>query len=428
MPRTLDATLLAAMNAGGFTPYFHVQLLDGAGAVVFETDEVTGFEINSLTARVSFHDPTHITTYTSFRVSRGVKIAGVPNYISTSKMYPFDDRFENRIRTLDGHVFPIAFFSTPGDVTYSDIIDTMCTEYGLTVAHADPAAAWLAYQFYPDGRTFTLNDVKQFFTILRQKYLIFATDNGGDELYFFQAKATGPAYPAGYTSVYPGRLILPGDGSYKLKSFLSRDEAATTHTSGDLNNPIHNLGYLESTAAHPDRDFYLDTNDWVVQEIPPNLKYFDFDAFIFHYDIFTWTFWPARMRELYDRKMHPAWQWQARYLDVFGNTEGGAIPSTIEAAAPYTPINVSNFNQNFNASVNNLQALADRVDELDNGPHWTARVAKDPPADADLFPCRRCISCHSIPKENHMGADQDQADYAFQRVVFEAGWNYFYGG
>jgi hypothetical protein len=386
MPRTLDAALLAAMNAGGFTPWFYIQLLDAANTVLFDTDEVTGFEINSLSCKVSFHDPTHIATYHHFRILRGVKIAGVPNYIRTSNMYPFSDRSENRIRTIAGHVFPNTYYSTPADVTYREIIGTVCTAMGLANIFEDDAAAWLDYQFYPTGRTFILNNVKQFFTILRQKYLIFATDTGIDQLYFYQAKATGPIYPAGYTTVTPGLVILPGEGSVKYKSFLSRDENGTTHTSGDPNDPIHNLGFLPSTAAHPDRTSYFDTSEWVVRDIAPNLKYFDFDAFRFVYDNFVLALWPAIVREIYDKKLHPAWQWQVKYLDVFGNTEGGTIPSTIEAAAPYTPLNVSNFDKNLNSSVNNLQALADRVDELDTGPSINAGTALDPPDDADLFP------------------------------------------
>ena len=32
-----------------------------------------------------------------------------------------------------------------------------------------------------------------------------------------------------------------------------KDEAGTVHTYGNSANPIHNLGYLESTATHPAR-------------------------------------------------------------------------------------------------------------------------------------------------------------------------------
>jgi hypothetical protein len=386
MPRTLDGALLAAMNSGSFTPYFKVQLLDSdRSTVLFETTEVTGFIMDGLTAKVSFHDPAMVPDFTTFRILRGITVNGVPNTVTSSQYHPYTDRFEKRIRILDGHLFPIAYYTTPGDVTYSSIISTICTAFGFSVVHANPAAAYLAYQFYPNGRTFTLNDVKQFFTILRQKYLVFATDNDADSIYFYQAVMTGPAYPAGYATVLPGLAQIPGVGSYKQKSFLSRDENSTTHTSGPANQPIHNLGFLPSTASHPDRTFFYDTNDWIIRDIPPNLKYLDFDALKCNFDIVALALWPAKCREVFDKKLHPSWQWQARFLDCFGNTEGGAIPSSIEAAAPYTPVNVTYFDKNLNASVNNLQALADRVDELDIGPSLHAGTVIDPPDDADEF-------------------------------------------
>ena len=132
--------------------------------------------------------------------------------------------------------------------------------------------------------------------------------------------------------------------------------------------------------------FSYDTNDWIIKDIPPNLKYFDFDALACTFDIGTIALYPAKVREVFDKKLSPSWQWQARYLDIFGNTEGGAIPSSIEAAAPYTPLNVTNFNKNLNGSNNNLQSLADKVDELDCGPAIYADTAKPVPDDADLFP------------------------------------------
>jgi hypothetical protein len=387
MPRTLDATLLAAMNAGGFTPYFNVQLLAAdRSTVVFETTEVTGFTLDGVTAKVSFRDDAYINSYATFRIQRGVMIAGVPNIITSSQFYPFLDRYTKRIRSLEGHVFPIGIYSSTGDVSYGSIIATICAAYGLGVAYDDGAAAWISYQFYPTGRTFTLNDARRFFTILRQKYLVFATDNCNDELFFFQAKAVGPAYPAGYAPVYPGLAAIPGLGSYKFKSFLSRDENSTTHTSGDPGSPLHNLGFLPSTAVHPDCDFYMDSPDWFVTDISPNLKYRDFDALKVVFDNSVLALWPSRVREIFYKNLHPSWQWNCKYLDIFANTEGGAIPSSIEAAAPYTPINVTNFDKHLNSTVNNLQALADRVDELDTGPSIFASGNKVTLVDDDLIP------------------------------------------
>ncbi len=334
---------------------------------------------------MEFHDPTNVSEYTTFRLIRGITVDGVPNTITSSQFYPTLDRHEKRIRSLEGHVFPGEYFTTPGDVTYHEIIDTICAEYGLTPVFADGAAAWLSYQFYPTGRTFTLNNARQFFTILRQKYLIFATDYDEDNIYFYQAVNTIPAYPGGYVRVYPGLAAAPGPGSIKSKSFLSRDENNTTHTSGPAGAPIHNLGFLKSTASHPARTNFTDTTDWIVKDLAPNLKYLDFDSYLVTFDLFNLQLYPGKVRELYDRQLHPSWQFQIRFLDVFANTEGGAIPSTIEASAPYTPINVTNFDKNLNSTINNLQALADKVDELDCGPAFYADTNKPVPDAADLF-------------------------------------------
>ena len=46
----------------------------------------------------------------------------------------------------------------------------------------------------------------------------------------------------------------------------------------------------------------------------------------------------------------------------------------------------SSIDLNLNAGVNNLQALAEKVDELDIGPSINAGVDIDPPADDDLIP------------------------------------------
>jgi hypothetical protein len=387
MPRTLDAALLAAMNSGSFTPWFQLQLMDvDRSTVMFETTDVLGFEMDGLTCKVTFHDPTYFEDFYTFRLLRGITVLGVPNYVTSSNYWPLSDRHEKRLRTLEGHVFPNTYFTTPGDVTYHQLIDTVCTEFDLGVVFADPAAAWLDYQFYPTGRTLVLNDAKQFFTILRQKFLVFATDYDEDVLFFYHAHNTAPAYPAGYVSVSAGHVAFPGHGSLKGKSFISRDENMTTHTSGGADKPIHNLGFLHSTASHPARSTFIDTNDWIMQAIPPNLKYLDFDAIRDSFDVGILALWPARFREVFNKKLSPSWQWQARFLDVFGNTEGGAIPSTIEAAAPYTPLNTSTFNKNLNTTHNNLQAMAEAVDELTTGPAIYGSGAKDPLVDADLFP------------------------------------------
>jgi len=338
MPRPLDPDLLAAMNSGNFTPYFNVQLMDVDRAFVsFETTEVVEFILYGLTAKVVFHDPLYWDDFYMFRIQRGIVVDGVPNIVTSSCYWPTHDRHVNYIRTLEGHVFPGEYFSTPGDVSYEDIISTVCTQFDFSVVHADPAAAWLDYQFLPDGSTLIVNSARSFFTLLRQKYLIFATDYDADSLYFFQAKATGPAFPAGYALFQSNKIAVPGHGAFHEKTLSSKDEDNVVRTSGGINKSGHNLGFLHSTADHPDKYSWTDTLNWIVLNISPNLKYLDFDAIYAVLDIGNFQIWPARFVELFSSDFSPTWQWQARFLDVFGDTEAGAILSIPPVPPPVPP-------------------------------------------------------------------------------------------
>lgn len=361
MPRILDPDLQAAMDSGSFTPYFNLQLMDSDGSsVIFQTQDIIEFRIDGLEAYVVFHDPDYIDDFTTFRIRRGAVVLN-PVFVQTSNFWPFEDRRKNEIRTLRGHLFPADYFSTAGDVTYEEAIDTVCAQFGFTAVHQNPLAAWLSYQFLPDGRSLTLNTAKSFFTILRQKYLVFATDYGEDQIYFFQAHLTQPSV---YT-VSSNDISVPGHGAIKTRTFISRDETDSTHTSGGANAPIHNLGFLPSTASHPVRYQSFETKEWIIKNIAPNLKYLDFDRITLSIDAGTAiTIWPIKFREIFNPDLTPAWQWQAKPLDIFGNTEGGALPSTIEAAAPYTPLDTSGFSGFLTSAVNNLQAFATWVDDF----------------------------------------------------------------
>lgn len=365
MPRILNPDLLIAMNSGHFTPYFNVQLMDeDRTSVQFETTEVVEFELNGLSAKIVFHDPEYWDDYYMFRIQRGIIIDGVPNIITSSCYWPTYDRHENFIRTIQGHVFPSKYFTTPGDVTYASIINTVCAEFGFSVVHEDPAAAWLDYQFLPDDITLVLNDTSWFFILLRQKYLIFATDYDDDTLYFFQAKATGPTFPDDYTLLQTNHISITGHGAFKEKTLFSRDENSAYHYTGGTDKPIHNLGFLHSTASHPDNYSFIDTQNWIIQNIAPNLKYLDFDPIYVVLDFGEFSIWPSKFVELYGPNYSPTWQWQVKFLDVFGTTEGGSIPDAIRDVAPFIPLSTLNFDKNLDESVTNLQALAEAVDEL----------------------------------------------------------------
>jgi hypothetical protein len=137
------------------------------------------------------------------------------------------------------------------------------------------------------------------------------------------------------------------------------------------------MGYLESTAASPAIWATWNRNR---DKRTFHLKYQDGD--IIQCSSGTYQVQPF---EVFNRKESPSLYTQFVALPKFTTTEGGQIPGTIEAAAPYTPLNVSEFNKNLNSTHNNLQAFANAVDEMTCGPGMYAGSAKDPLVDADEF-------------------------------------------
>ncbi len=133
------------------------------------------------------------------------------------------------------------------------------------------------------------------------------------------------------------------------------DDAAT--------DPMHNLGFLPSTAQPPARrtpgglwtvttrpDFCIQDGDIVdLQCLGISNKGF---ALVTEQYLAPDTSHPV-----------PRWTTSITANEIFANTAGGAMPSTIERVSNYTPLNTSNFNGILSAQDNNLQAAMDRLDD-----------------------------------------------------------------
>lgn len=149
--------------------------------------------------------------------------------------------------------------------------------------------------------------------------------------------------------------------------FIWRDEAATVHTSGDTDNPQWNLGFLASTDSPPTTraDAYYKI---FLQKAPVRLDITDGDNI--HFSPY-WSIDPTQtidammqITEHLNLRKSPAWYQEIRSIVLFDKTEGGALPSTIERVAAYTPLVSTGFDGNLTPAVNNLQALAQAVDDL----------------------------------------------------------------
>ncbi len=75
----------------------------------------------------------------------------------------------------------------------------------------------------------------------------------------------------------------------------------------------------------------------------------------------------AKVTEILDPAAEIGWRCEIELIERFNNTNAGALPSTIERIAAYTPLVTTNFNGMLDATVNNLQAFADRVDDVGAG-------------------------------------------------------------
>jgi hypothetical protein len=152
--------------------------------------------------------------------------------------------------------------------------------------------------------------------------------------------------------------------------FIWRDESATLHTSGTLTDPQWNLGFLHSTALSPTtkEDAYYKI---FLQKAPVRLDITDGDKI--HFSPY-WSIDPTQtidammqVSEHLNLSQSPAWYQEIRSIVLFDKTEGGALPSTIERVAAYTPLVSTGFDGNLTPAVNNLQALAQAVDDMTLG-------------------------------------------------------------
>jgi hypothetical protein len=161
-----------------------------------------------------------------------------------------------------------------------------------------------------------------------------------------------------------------------ILSFLWRDEAGTIHTSGADTSIVQNLGYLESTDSPPASYESAQRGSLTVGI---HLKYKTGDIFELKINDTQSATYLGQVTEILDPNAQIGWRCEIELIERFSNTNGGAMPSTIERVAAYTPLVTTNFDGNLDATVNNLQALADRVDDIEIAP------AQDPTAANDFL-------------------------------------------
>ena len=194
--RTIDATLKTALATGHFTPYIKLRVY--RNGTLNATLPVTKYKLTGTHLSVTVRDAVVISaTPDSIKVilDRGITSLGTNYLLSTSKFSPLTGQVQ-RIpskslfvsTSLETSLIPPKYVSFDAYTSYENAISQFCTAIGKTYALKNPSAAWWSYSFLPVGSSgVTFNNANNFLSLLRQKYFIFATDNGGEEILFYHA-------------------------------------------------------------------------------------------------------------------------------------------------------------------------------------------------------------------------------------------------
>ena len=357
MPKTLPAALSTAMDSGVFDPYLKVQLITDDPNNPVKAD-VLDFKLTDVTAECTIPYSAVYLGKSAFAIERGVMLSGEPVTIR-SVFYVITSMLAGpKGIKLTGQVLPPDYLSIDGCIWYTDIIDQIFGANGWTwdqdVTYEDPAAAWLSYLFYPMGRSLTLANMQHIFHILKQKYLIFCGDNG-DGLFVFQATtARAKDYDIADELLIHETQTTP-------RRLMWRDEAMGVHYDGSIQDPVHNLGYIDSIQGAAPANL-PSPKPFKSSKLPVHLKYRTGDVAKLGT---ASNYFEGRIQvtEVFDPKSNPSWHVIIEPLCWYTNTEAGALPGTIEQAAPYTPLHTGYFNGVLSAADNNLQAAMETLDD-----------------------------------------------------------------
>jgi hypothetical protein len=361
--RTLETHLESALNSRN-EPYLQLQYcIDDGFTWLNAPNPLIYYKLGDLTLTVRSFGSALFSAY-AIRLKRGAYYEQTAHYETTSHYFVNKKYLTQKTQVeIQATIIPqgtYSKYSVDGNQTYAQIIDAICLEYGYTATYEDPTNALWDNIFYPAGRTLVLQSPHAIFTLLRQKLFIYAQDDNDGEIYFRQwlddrVVGTFDHPPLETISTFDYKQQY----SLQYRTLMWRDETASIHYYPRIDLfpdlPYYNLGYLESTASTPEiyQSWHLNEDKYYF-----HLKYQDGD--IIHCSSGTYQ---IQVFEVFDHTLAPRLHLQFLALPKFTVTEGGPLPSTIESAAPYTPLNTSHFSGILDVFDNNLQAAMETIDD-----------------------------------------------------------------
>jgi hypothetical protein len=366
------------MDSGSYEPYIRCMYGEDHNDAV--TELPLRFTIKGLSASVTIPKISNDAgDYGTFRLVRGATINAVVYSISTMFYNSNKITFNGKFVTLEGDYQPQGVYATvAANSDYKTVIQTL-TDNNVIVIDYEGTPAWKDYQFYPTAKTIVVSDLRKLLPLLKQKFLIHTADNGWDSaagknriLFFVGSESKAQDY-----TITDPLFTMSNDKA--KKRLIWRDEASTVHSQGATNLPIHNLGFLLSTATAPGNSIFSYGSSFS-SKIAVHLKYQTGDYVNINPSDDGLHEYTGRIEveEVLDPSQTPAWHNIIRPLEFFSNTEAGPLPSTIEAAAPYTPLVTGFFNTILSANDNNIQAAMETLDDHTHaGGGYTDEQAQD---------------------------------------------------
>ena len=371
--RTL-APELEAVNLGSYNVVIKAkfwQSFKGVGTPTEVTD-IYSFNLTATDLVIELAG-NPISIYTKWvKLYRGATINGTDYTVETSYFSINKITATPSSTKIEATLLPKITINIAGDDTYTNVLTNFATACGLTASFTDASATYWNYQFLPAGKNLAMNDANNIKALLKQKYIMLCADRGNDTINFthYRDKSAYLTADIELETADSYLNVLRTTVGYKSqKRFLWRDETTATNYDGVAGDPIHNLGYLETTDSPPVSHANNQDFSWKNLAVDLRLENNDYLAEweADHGDGYRYALFPIEVTERFDGKKSPSWCMDIQVSQIFSNTEGGAMPSTIERVAAYTPLVSSGFDGNLTPEVNNLQALAEAVDDLPLG-------------------------------------------------------------
>lgn len=386
MPRTIDATLEATLASGTFSAFF--QLIVGSPAQYLQVVSFKLTPFGELTAKAV--SSTEIPDIDLVILRRGVIVNGTQYYLDTSSLYATKITYDGHFYNIEADVIAPTKVSIAADVSYTTLLTNFANSFSYSINRRNSSASFWGNQFYPSGKSLTLNRADQLRAILKQKFFMGCTDYGSNTIRFFFADESSSdgtitvknLIKSSYSQLY---------GLNQNIGLLWRNDGGTIYQYNLPEVSIYNLGYIKDndyipygagtlTTATATAGQRLKVQPHLIEPITlaPNLEYLTGDQVkIVSSTTGQQATGTLLVEEYLDSNKEPSWGIRISLWDYIANTEGGALPSTIERSAPYTPLNTSQFSAILSATDNNIQAAMDTLDDHDHSGLATTEGIQD---------------------------------------------------